>query len=133
MKKLLMRIMKRDGQIVDFNPERITNAIFEAAKSVGGEDLELAKRLTDNTVDYIEKNYSDRVKMSVEEIQDVVEKMLIEDGHYKTAKAYILYREHHTRVREMDSTILDVDKTITEYLKKDDWRVNENSNTQYSF
>jgi len=128
-----MRVMKRNGEIVDFNQERITHAIFEAAKSVGGENQQIAVELTEKVKNHIKKVYADRVKLSVEEIQDSVEKVLIEQGHYKTAKAYILYREHQTRVREMGSAMLDVDKTITEYLKKADWRVNENSNTQYSF
>ncbi|MGM0608244.1 MAG: ribonucleoside triphosphate reductase [Candidatus Muiribacteriota bacterium] len=130
---VLPRVVRRSGEIVDFNAERITRAIFEAAKSVGGEDAKLAQELTDEVMKYIKQNFCDRVKLTVEEIQDVVEKTLIEHGHYKTSKAYILYREHHTKVREMNSTIIDVDKTITEYLHKADWRVNENSNTQYSF
>ena len=115
---IFFRVVRRDGQIVEFDPERITKAIFEAAKSVGGEDIETAKRLTIQVQDYLVKNYSDRVKIDVEEIQDAVEKMLIEDGHYKTAKAYILYREHHTKVREINSAMIDVDKTINEYLRK---------------
>ena len=130
---LFLRVVRRNGEIVDFNAERITKAIFEAAKSVGGENIELAKELTGEVIKYLNSNFSDRVKIDVEEIQDSVEKVLIEHGHYKTAKAYILYREHHTKVREMNSTLIDVDKTITEYMHKADWRVNENSNTQYSF
>ncbi|PLX19289.1 MAG: ribonucleoside triphosphate reductase [Candidatus Muiribacterium halophilum] len=130
---IFFRVVRRNGEIVEFDPERITKAIFEAAKSVGGEDINTAKKLTMQVKNYLAKKFSDRVKIDVEEIQDAVEKMLIEDGHYKTAKAYILYREHHTKVREINSAMIDVDMTINEYLRRDDWRVNENSNTQYSF
>ncbi len=93
------KIKKRDGSVVGFEKEKITNAIFKAAKSVGGEDMELAGRLTDEVVRQLEGRFREEVP-SVEDVQDTVEKVLIEKGHAKTAKAYILYRREREDVRE---------------------------------
>lgn len=86
----IKKVQKRDGRIVDFDQERITNAIFKAAQAVGGKDRELSKKLTKKVVRILEERFPDKIP-HVEEIQDVVEKVLTENGHYRTAKAYILY------------------------------------------
>lgn len=96
---MIKSVRKRDGRIVDFEKENITNAIFRAAKAVGGEDYELAKVLTVQVVQKLEERFPKEVP-SVEDVQDMVEKVLIENGHAKTAKAYILYRKERERVRE---------------------------------
>lgn len=96
---MIKKVKKRDGRIVDFKKEKITNAIFKAAKAVGGEDLELAKRLTEEVVKILEERFPKETP-SVEDVQDVVEKVLIENGHAKTAKAYILYRKEREKLRE---------------------------------
>lgn len=95
---------KRDGRIVPFDQEKITNAIFKAAQSVGGKDRELSKKLSDEVVSILEKKYGDK-PFGVEEIQDVVEKVLIEGGHARTSKSYILYRETHKKLREARAAI----------------------------
>jgi len=126
----IKKVIKRDGRVVDFDVEKITNAIFKAAKSVGGSDRAKAEELTNAVMEAVEQKYE---VPTVEELQDTVEKVLIEKGHAKTAKAYILYREQHKKIREMESIFVDVDRTIGEYLSQEDWRTKENSNTDFSF
>ncbi|HAH96376.1 MAG TPA: hypothetical protein DCL69_05695, partial [Firmicutes bacterium] len=82
-------VRKRDGRIVSFEKEKITEAIFKAARAVGGEDRMLAGELAEVVVNYLSKVMASGIP-SVEEVQDAVEKVLIETGHAKTAKAYIL-------------------------------------------
>ena len=92
-------VVKRSGAIVPFNPDRISNAIYRAAVEVGGRDRSIAEGLAKQVVQMLEaKTPPDHIP-TVEEIQDVVEKVLIENGHAKVAKAYILYREEHARLR----------------------------------
>ncbi|WP_216598012.1 anaerobic ribonucleoside-triphosphate reductase [Propionispora sp. 2/2-37] len=98
--------MKRDGREVIFDESKITEAIFKAAKAVGGADKQLAIELTLDVLKYLKKVYNGR-NFSVEEVQDAVEKILIEKGHAKTAKAYIIYRNKRTRIREAQSYLMD--------------------------
>lgn len=95
--KMPAKVVKRDGRIADFDPEKITAAIMKAAKAVGGSDRKEAERLTGLVVETIAK--WDKIP-SVEEVQDTVEKVLIEEGHARTAKAYILYRAKRAEFRE---------------------------------
>ena len=108
-------IKKRDGKVVDFNPNKITIAIFNAAKSVGGHDKDMAKKLTDQVVDILEQQFLDTIP-EVEDVQDIVENVLIENSHTKTAKAYILNRKQHEHIRKTRSMLVDVQKTIRNYL-----------------
>lgn len=98
------KIKKRDGRVVEFDPEKITNAIFKASKSVGESDRVLAGKLTDQVIMLLEEMYSEGIIRDgipqVEEIQDLVEQVLIENGHTKTAKAYILYRYKRKKIRD---------------------------------
>lgn len=128
----LNKIKKRDGTIVDFEQEKITTAIFKAAKGVGGKDIETARLLSNIVIKHIEGTFKDKIP-SVEEVQDIVEKILIEQGHAKTAKAYILYRQQHKKIRETKDAFVDVKNTIDSYLGRTDWRTKENSNEDYSF
>lgn len=106
----ITKIEKRDGRIVDFDQEKITNAIFKAALAVGGKDRERAKFLSDQVVKELERKFGKRKIPTVEEIQDIVEKVLIEHGHAKTAKAYILYRQKKAEIREEKKRILNKDR-----------------------
>ena len=124
-------VLKRDSKLESFDQERITNAIWKAAKAVGGKDKELAKRLSDEVVAELQKIYGDDGVPTVEEIQDIVEKRLIENGHAQTAKAYILYRKQHTDTREL-AALLSSSDMVDQYLEVEDWRVKENSNMSYS-
>jgi len=129
--KMLNLIIKRDRSYVPFEKEKIARAIFKAANAVGGDDYETSKRLADEVVAMAEERYPDGIA-EVEGIQDIVEKVLIEDGHAKTAKAYILYREKRRSARESNALIGATINMFTEYLNDQDWRINENANTQKS-
>ncbi|HXK45526.1 MAG TPA: ATP cone domain-containing protein, partial [bacterium] len=101
-------IQKRDGRIVPFEKAKIAEAIFKAAKSVGGQDRYLAEDLAEAVSVYLNKEFKGKIP-TVEEIQDIVEKVLIKTGHAKTAKAYILYREKRARIRQIKQGIIEKD------------------------
>jgi len=96
----LTKVIKRNGAVVPFNPERITNAIYRAAVAMGGRDRQTAEALTRQVVDYLEQSGAPDQIPTVEEIQDAVEKILIENGHARVAKAFILYRDERARSRK---------------------------------
>ena len=101
---MLTMITKRDGRQVAFSVEKIANAIFKAARAVGGQDYDLAMSLSDIVCQRLAETIIGRMP-TVEEVQDTVEKVLIEEGHTRTAKAYILYRAERTRAREMNTAL----------------------------
>lgn len=104
-------IKKRDGRVVDFTESKITEAIFKAAQAVGGEDKTTAMELTLEVLKYLKNTYGSQL-FSVEDVQDAVEKILIEKGHARTAKAYILYRAHRNRIREAKGELMDAVEEI---------------------
>ena len=124
-------IRKREGALVPFNKEKISEAIFKAAKAVDGSNRDRAEELATKVVEYLDTQNPYHIP-SVEQVQDAVEKILMENGHTRTAKAYILYRENRRRVRESEKVFIDVERTMEEYLQQRDWRVNENSNIGFS-
>jgi len=132
-KPKILRVRKRDGRIVEFVPEKITNAIFKAAQAVGGHDKRISEDLTNKIITILEYKFGPKETPTVEEVQDIVEKVLMKNGHSQTAKAYILYRQQHTKIRETKDMFVHVNNTISEYLDRSDWRVRENSNEDYSF
>jgi len=95
-------VIKRNGATVPFSKDRITNAIYRAAVSVGGRNRKIAEGLSAQVVEILETRYELNQYPTVEEIQDIVEKVLIENGHARVSKAYILYREERTRRREKE-------------------------------
>jgi anaerobic ribonucleoside-triphosphate reductase len=124
-------VRKRDGKLEPFDQERITTAIWKAAKAVGGKDREQSKCLSDQVLVELQNRFGEEGCPTVEEIQDIVEKMLIENGHAQTAKAYILYRKQHQDMREL-AALLSSSDMVDQYLELEDWRVKENSNMSYS-
>ncbi|CCO08745.1 anaerobic ribonucleoside-triphosphate reductase [Desulforamulus hydrothermalis] len=108
---MFTKIRKRDGREVAFDETKITDAIFKAAKAVGGEDRQTAMELTLEVLKLLKKQYNGHI-FGVEEVQDMVEKVLIETGHARTAKAYILYRHQRTRLREAKSDLMDAVEEI---------------------
>jgi anaerobic ribonucleoside-triphosphate reductase len=124
-------VRKRDGRLEEFDSERITTAIWKAARAVGGRDKEQANRLSDQVVEQLRQRFGEEGVPTVEEIQDLVEKVLIENGHARTAKAYILYRKQHQDLRELASLLSSSD-LVEQYLDLADWRVRENANMSYS-
>ncbi|HCF71069.1 MAG TPA: ribonucleoside triphosphate reductase [Syntrophomonas sp.] len=125
------RVQKRDGRLVPFEKQKIVNAIWKAAQAVGGKDYENVLELADKVAEIADTIYPGNEIVTVEEIQDLVEKVLVKAGHYKTAKAYILYRNQHQLMRQAD-LLLANNKIIADYLEKNDWRIKENSNMTYS-
>ena len=123
---MIIKIKKRDGRTVTFNIEKIANAIYKAAQSVGGSDQEEALMLSGKVVDMLlEQNLT---APTVEQIQDCVEKVLINEGHAATAKAYILYRSERTRAREMNTRLMKVYEDLTFKSAKDSDLKRENAN-----
>ncbi|MCK9186616.1 adenosylcobalamin-dependent ribonucleoside-diphosphate reductase, partial [Candidatus Gracilibacteria bacterium] len=103
----IKKIKKRNGSIVDFDQAKITEAIWKAANSVGGEKTEVAEQISNQVSAVLEVFFKDESNIpTVEQIQDLVEKILIEGGHAKTAKAYILYREQHKNIRYTQEEVL---------------------------
>ena len=122
-------IKKRDGRKVAFDRKKIERAIEKAGLETGEFDSAQAKKLTDRVIAIFEKRSSKRLP-TVEEIQDVVEDILLSSKYKKTAKAYIIYRDQHKKLREVTSgAYIDL---VDQYLSKLDWKVKENSNMGYS-
>ena len=125
-------VVKRDGKVVNFNLSKIRNAIIKAFDAC---DLQY----NDDTIDFlalkVTSDFQSKIKedrVSVEDIQDSVESVLIKAGYDEVAKAYILYRKQRERMRNMSNTLLDYKKIVDNYLKVNDWRVKENSTVTYS-
>lgn len=109
---MITTITKRDGRSVPFNPEKIANAIFRAAQAAGGSDYNESLQLAGEVCDYVE-NVLKLAEPTVEQVQDAVEKVLIENGHSKTSKQYILHRAERTRVREMNTRLMKIYEDLT--------------------
>ncbi len=124
---MITKIRKRDGREVPFNIEKIASAVFKAASATGGKDYKTAMDLAERVVEYIEEAMDKRVP-DVEEIQDTVEKVLIETGHVRTAKEFILYRAERTKVREMNTRLMKVYEELTFKDAKDNDLKRENAN-----
>jgi anaerobic ribonucleoside-triphosphate reductase len=127
--QIFSEIKKRDGRTNTFHPDKITDAIAKAGQATGEFDKETARRLTIQVLNLAHQLYSHEVP-TVERIQDIVEEVLLASPYKITAKAYILYREQHAKIREISSKF-NID-LVEQYLKKADWKVNENSNMGYS-
>ncbi len=124
---MISTITKRDGRKTDFNKEKIAQAIFKAARKMGGSDYKLSQQLADKVVEYLENENSSEA-ITVEHVQDVVEKVLIEEGHAQTAKEYILFRSDRTRVREMNTRLMKIYEGLTFKAAKDNDVKRENAN-----
>lgn len=131
MENHIQQVRKRDNTIVDFNQDKINNAVFNALKAVGREDRSLSQTLTEKIVQALNNKFHPRSIPAIEEIQDIVEEVLVREGLIKAVKAYIIYREQHARLREIKQ-MLDSNDVIDGYLKQLDWRVKENANMSYS-
>jgi ribonucleoside-triphosphate reductase len=123
------KIKKRDGRVVGFDSTKITAAIAKAGNATGEFDEKEARKLTLRVLTLAHELRPGPVP-EVEEIQDIVERVLLDSPFYKTAKAYILYREQHAQIRQM-VTKANVD-LVNHYIQKSDWKINENSNMSYS-
>ncbi|MGB9683163.1 MAG: anaerobic ribonucleoside-triphosphate reductase, partial [bacterium] len=126
---MFQRIRKRDGRIVEFDASKITNAISKAGIATGEFGRDIAERLTLKVLSLAQETIRDEIP-GVEEIQDCVEEILLSSPYRKTAKAYILYRDQHAKLREITAKA-NID-LVDQYLEKLDWQVNENSNMTFS-
>lgn len=124
---MISTIVKRDGRCVLFDIDKIAQAIFKAAQVLGGKDYDMACSLAQQVVDYLENDLK-ITNPSVEQIQDAVEHVLIENGHARTAKEFILYRSERTKVREMNTRLMKTyeDLTYKPALENDVKRENAN-------
>jgi len=125
-------VIKRSGAIVPFNPDRVSNVIYRAAVSVGGRDKAKASELAKQVIAKLEETYEDDYKPHVEEIQDIIEKVLIENGHAKVAKEFILYREEAANRRRENSKHFSKPNELIPWKKvwrSLDWAVEHDLNT----
>jgi len=126
----LEHILKRDGRVVEFDRAKIAAAIAAAGHSTGELDADVAQALTAAVIDALAADGN--VCPGVETIQNRVEETLVRAGYWRTARAYIVYREQHARLRSLRHTLVDVESAMEEYLEQRDWRVNANANQGYS-
>ncbi len=126
------RIVKRDGSETVFVQEKIRSAILRSGQASGEFGADEAHLLTIQVIKVLSLRYDRNNPPSVERTQDVVEQVLITANHLKTARAYIVYREQHSKLREDRKTLVDVSQSVNEYLDRADWRVNANANQGYS-
>lgn len=125
------KIKKRDGRVVDFDKKKIFEAIIKAMRAVGDVNKEKAENMADQVAQVLDRRFDGHTVPEVEQIQDIVEEVLIKNRLVAASKAYILYRELHNKIRNIDS-LVDSDEMVKSYLGKLDWRVRENSNMTYS-
>lgn len=125
------QVIKRDGGLRPFDAEKIESAIRRAGHASGELDAAQAQRLTRDVV-VPSLQVAGRVLPHVEQIQDAVEAALFDAGHRQTLRAFVLYRDQHRKLRESRRTTVDVESSVSEYLQRQDWRVNANANQGFS-
>ncbi|MFH1822673.1 MAG: ribonucleoside triphosphate reductase [Patescibacteria group bacterium] len=131
MQETISKIRKRSGEILDFDQQKITEAITKAAKAANIIEEELPQVLSNQVLSILNEKFHQRSIPAVEEIQDIVEEVLIQNRRIKIAKAYILYRDQRARLRGM-RTMINSNDLMEEYLSQSDWKVKENSNMSFS-
>lgn len=126
------KIIKRDGTVVSFKKGKITEAIYKAFKETGEAGIKEARKVSDKVLTMLEKNHRKGGLPSIEEVQDLVEKVLMILDFEVTAKAYILYRDKRRKMRDTEGYLDEAVDLVDQYLKEIDWQVKENSNMAYS-
>lgn len=127
----IYKVRKRNGSIVAFDRSKISEAIKKAIIAVGGEDFSGLEDLTTKVIARVEAEANNNIP-DIELIQDKVEEVLIKEQHNEVAKAFIVYRQKRREARVDQHVVIEVGKTMDEYLKNLDWRINENANIGYS-
>lgn len=130
---VITHVRKRDGRIVDFDPERIRLAAFKALKASGIDNEKLSKTILNHVIKSLGEEELEENTPDIELIQDLVEMAFIKRGLSKAAKLYILYRAQHDKMRDDKQLMMDVYGLVSSYIDMNDWRVNENSNAGYSY
>jgi ribonucleoside-triphosphate reductase len=126
------KIEKRDGRIVDFDQNKITKAIHKALTATGQGDGKESKKIFERVISLINRRFHKGEIPKVEDIQDIVEEVLILENYIETAKAYILYREQHRRIREAKTAIDESVDMVDKYIQNLDWEIKENANMAFS-
>lgn len=128
----VINILKRNGELVPFEEDKITNAIFKAFKANNDYEREKAEKISAQVTAMINVVYKDGKTPTVENVQDIVETTLLNNGYTHIAKSYILYRDQHAKMRDVKNLLKDSTTLVDDYLRKLDWRIKENSNMSYS-
>ena len=128
----IKKVVKRSGRVVPFEQEKITKAVTKAFSVTGEGSPKDAEKVSEKVVQYLNKNYQKGYIPEIEEVQDATEKILMVLDFDDTAKAYILYREQHRKVRETEESIDEATSLVDKYIDEVDWRVKENANMSYS-
>ncbi|MBN1601732.1 MAG: ribonucleoside triphosphate reductase [Chitinispirillaceae bacterium] len=129
---MISTIRKRNGELESYDNFKIVSAVFKAAQATGCDDFSVSLEIGKKVEKLISERFHPNSIPAVEEIQDLVEKVLMESGLSVIAKTYILYREQHRRHRESQNLVVDINRTMDGYLSRKDWRVKENANVGYS-
>jgi len=125
-------IRKREGNVVPFDATKIMEAVFKATKAVGGGDRSGAGEVSQRVVSILQITCRNGRIPTVEEVQDLVEETLIERGYSSIARAYIIYRDQHAKLREARKLLSGAKMMVDDYVGREDWAVRENSNMDYS-
>lgn len=128
---ITVQVIRRDGIVMPFDEAKIQAAILKAGRATGEFDDEEAWLLTRQVLKVLRHRFPDAIP-HVEQIQDIVEQALISANHFATLRAYAVYREQRTKLRQDKKTVVDVAASVNEYLDQSDWRVNANANQGYS-
>jgi len=126
------QVKKRDDRVVDFDQTKITSAIFKALTATKEGGSRIAKKLSDQVVDLLNRRFKKDDIPQIENIQDIVEEILIINDYTETAKGYIIYREQRRRTREASTAIDEAVEMVDKYIQELDWQVKENANMAYS-
>lgn len=129
---MVSRVFKRDGSKQAYDESKIAKAIFKAVEACGGNDFARSEFLAKQVTELIDQKYTAEQIPTVEDVQNLVEKVLIENQHAKTAKAYILYREKRNAARENNALIGATINLFNNYLNDEDWMIKENANQSRS-
>jgi anaerobic ribonucleoside-triphosphate reductase len=132
IKNRVKKVVKRNGDIVVFDPGKITKAVGKALAATGEGNFKDAQRVSEKVVQLLNKNYKKGSIPKIEEIQDLVERVLMVLDFEETAKAYILYREQHRKIRETEESLKEAVSLVDKYIQEIDWKVKENANMAYS-
>ena len=132
LNKKITQVKKRNGTIVDFDQEKITQAIFKAITATGQGDGKRSRKLSNRVAKILKRRFKKDEIPQVEQIQDIVEEVLILENLVDTAKAYILYREQRRKIRETTGALDEAVEMVDKYIKELDWQVYENANMAYS-
>jgi ribonucleoside-triphosphate reductase (formate) len=131
-KNKITKIVKRSGNVVEFDPGKITKAVSKAFLATGEGSLRDAQKVSEKVTRLLNRNYKKGYIPEIEEIQDLVERVLMVLDFEETAKAYILYREQHRKIRETEESLQEAVSLVDKYIQEIDWKVKENANMAYS-